>query len=74
MTWQGARGGPANRISTRKAIEEGEMRKIRMMLAAALATGVIVMAVPSPAPASGAVCIDLQILGNDPDPICIPIP
>ncbi|HJR18582.1 MAG TPA: hypothetical protein VJ922_02595 [Actinomycetota bacterium] len=50
------------------------MRKIRMMLAAALATGAIVMAVPSPAPASGEICIDLKILDNDPDPICIPIP
>lgn len=50
------------------------MKKIRVMLAAVLATGVILVAVPTQAPASGEICIDLQVLGNDPDPICIPVP
>jgi hypothetical protein len=50
------------------------MRKVRVILAAALATGIIVLSAPTPAPATGEICVDLLIFDNDPDPICIPVP
>ena len=50
------------------------MKKLRTMLAAALVTGTIVLAAPTPAPATGDVCVTIEINGGGPTAICIPIP